>query len=61
MPADDRFWLDDEEVVAPARPEVVEPYPENAIRVPQSWSGIGAEGNLELVAKNQVLKGDVTT
>jgi hypothetical protein len=61
VPADDRRWLDDQEVVAPGRPEPPEPGPENAVRVRQSGSGIGSEGDLELVAENKVFKGDVTT
>jgi hypothetical protein len=60
VPADSRLWLDDEEEVAPGRPELPEPDQENAIRLPQSGSGIGSERDLELVAENQVLKRDVT-
>jgi hypothetical protein len=60
MPADNRLWLDDQEVVAPGRPEMPKPDPQNAIRVPQSGSGVGSERDVELVAEHEVFKGDVT-
>jgi hypothetical protein len=52
VPADDRRWLDDQEVVAPGRPALPEPDPENAIRVPQTGGGVGLESDVELVAEN---------
>jgi hypothetical protein len=57
VPADNRLWPDDEEVLAPGRPELPEPDPENAIRVPQTGSGVGSERDLELVAENQGSQG----
>jgi len=40
---------------------VSEPYPEHPIRVGQARGGIGAKGDLELVAENDVFKRDVAT
>jgi hypothetical protein len=59
VPADNGLRLDDEEVVAPARREPADPDPENPIRVPQAGCGVGPEGDLQLVAEDHVLKGDV--
>ena len=39
---------------------MAEPDPENAIRATQSGSGVCSERDVELVAENEVLNGDVT-
>jgi hypothetical protein len=61
VPTEHSFWLDDVEVIAPRRPNLSEPDPEEAIRVGQAWRGIGAKDNLKLVTENEVFKRDVTT
>ena len=61
MPVDNGLWLDDQEVVAPRRPELAEPDPLNAIAVRQSGSGVSSKSDVELVAENEVLKGHITT
>jgi hypothetical protein len=60
MPVNNRRRLDDEEVVAPVWPEPVHPDPQNAIRPLHSGRWVGSEGDLQLVAENQVLKGEAT-
>jgi hypothetical protein len=59
MPSDHGLGLNDAKVIAPRWPKASEPDPENAIRVGQAWRGVGAKGDLELVAENEVLKGDL--
>jgi hypothetical protein len=59
VPAEDGFGLDDVEVIAPRRPSVSEPHPEQTIRVGQAGRGIGAKDNLKLVTENEVFKHDV--
>jgi hypothetical protein len=49
------------EVIAPGRPRVSEPDPEHAIGVAEAGRGVGAKGDLELVAENQVLQHDIAT
>ena len=61
VPPDHGFWLHDVELIAPRRPSLSEPDPEEAIRVGQAWRGIGAKDNLKLVTENEVFKRDVTT
>jgi len=61
VPAENSCRFDDLEVIAPGRPRVSEPYPEHPIRVGQARRGIGAKGDLELVAENDVFKRDVAT
>jgi hypothetical protein len=39
----------------------LQPHPEDPIRVGQAGRGIGAKGDLKLVAENQVLEGEVAT
>ncbi len=60
VPADNGRWLDDQEVVPPARPEPADPDPQNAIRTPQPGCGVGSEGDLELVAEDEILQRNVT-
>jgi len=60
VPADNRLWLDDVEVIAPGRPEPADPHPQNAIRTPQSGCGVGSEGDLELVSEDEILQRNVT-
>jgi hypothetical protein len=40
---------------------MVEPDPENSIRILQSGTGGGSERDVELVAENEVLEGDVAS
>ena len=50
----------DVEVIAPGRPSLLQPHPEDAIRVGKAGSGISAKGYLKLVAEDQVFKGEGT-
>jgi hypothetical protein len=61
VPAEDSCRFDDLEVIAPGWPRVSEPYPEHPIRVGQVGRRIGAKGDLELVAENEVFKRDIAT
>jgi len=60
VPAENRLRSDDEEVVLPGRPEPADPDPQNAVRAPQPGRGVGSEGDLELVAENEILQREVT-
>jgi len=61
VPPEHGFWLHDVEVIAPGRPGVLNPDPEQPIGVGQAERGISAKGDLELVAENEILKRDVAT
>lgn len=59
--AEHGFRFHDVEVIAPGWPRAVEPDPEHPIRVGQAGRRVGAKGDLELVAEDEVLKCDVAT
>ena len=61
VPAQHSLGLDDHQVLSPHWPEAPEPYPNNAILTAEARVAIGPEGDLELVAGDKVLKGDITT
>jgi hypothetical protein len=60
MPADHGLRLDDEEVGVPGRPEPADPHPEDAVGAAEARTGVCPEGNVELMAKREVLEGEVT-
>ena len=59
MPSDDRFGLHDDQGGSPVRPEPGEPYPEDAVAVPQlrTFDGLLEDGNL--LSQCEVLDGQV--
>ena len=60
MPSQDRLRLHQTEVLSPTfRPEAAKPDPEDSIRSPEARMRIGAQGDLELVAEDQVLEGEI--
>jgi hypothetical protein len=61
VPAEHGFRFHDMEVIAPGWPRAVQPDPEHPIRVGQAGTRVGAKGDLELVAEDEVLKCDVVT
>ena len=57
VPAQDRLRLHDPKVLVPAlRPEVAKPDPEDSIRSAEAGMRVCAQGDLELVAEDQVLQ-----
>jgi hypothetical protein len=46
--------------VPPVRPEPADPDPQHAIRAPHTRCGVGSEGDLELVAEDEILQRNVT-
>ncbi len=52
--------LDDQQVVAPGRPDLLEPHPQQAILVLEPEARLRSKGDLELMAENQVLESNVT-
>ena len=61
VPAQHGLGLDDHQVLSPPWPEAPEPYPNNAILTAEARVAIGPEGDLELVAEDDVFKRDVAT
>ena len=60
MPADHCLRANQQEMVAPpAGPQVMEPDPEDAVGVSEARPGIVPENDLKLVAKHEVLEGEV--
>jgi hypothetical protein len=41
--------------------EAIDPDPQDPITTPESRSGVGPEGNLELVAEDEILEGEIAS
>jgi hypothetical protein len=55
VPAEDGFWSEQDEMPHPVRVEAADHQPEEAVPGPQVGSRTRTEGDLELVAQEQVL------
>jgi hypothetical protein len=61
MPAQDRLRLHDPKMLPPAlRPEAAKPDPKDPIRCPEAGMRVGAQGDLKLMAEDQVLKREIS-
>jgi hypothetical protein len=61
VPADHGLGPHDRYVLSPsAGPQAREPDPEDAVGAPEARTGVCPEGNVKLMAKREVLKGEVT-
>ena len=60
MPADHGLRLDDQQVVPPGWPDLAEPDQQQAIRVLESEVRVRPEGDLKLIAENEVLESNIT-
>jgi hypothetical protein len=62
MPPEDGFGLDDKQVLAPALwPEQANPDPKDSISIAEARVGVGAQDDVELMAKDEILEIEVTT
>jgi hypothetical protein len=60
MPAQHGIRLHQTKVLAPTvRPEAAKPDPQNPIRSPDAGMRVGAQGDLELMAEDQVLQREI--
>ena len=60
MPADHSFGLDDDQCFSPLGPQTFQQNPQDTIMGSPLWSGLLGLEHAELLAKSQVLKGEVT-
>jgi hypothetical protein len=57
-----RFRLDYKQVLAPALwPEQAKPDPKDSISISEARVGVGAQDDLKLMAKDEILESEVTT
>jgi hypothetical protein len=62
MPPEDGFGLDDKQVLAPALwPEKANPDPKDSISISEASVGVGAQDDVELMAKDQVFESQVAS
>jgi hypothetical protein len=61
MPPEDGFGLDYQQVLAPALwPEQANPDPKDSISISEARVGVGAQDDVKLMAKDEILKSEVT-
>jgi hypothetical protein len=62
MPPEDGFGLDYKQVLAPPHwPEQANPDPKDPISISEARVGVGAQDDLQLMAKDEILESEVTT
>jgi hypothetical protein len=62
VPPEDGLGLNQEEVVTPAPwPEPANPDPKDSISISEPWVPVGAKCDVKLMAKDEILEGDITT
>ena len=62
MPPENGFGLDHKQVLAPAPcPEKANPDRKDSISIPEAGVRVGAQGDVKLMAKDEILESDVTT
>jgi hypothetical protein len=61
MPPEEGFGLDYKQVLAPALwPEKTNPDPKDSISMSEARAGVGAQDDVKLMAKDEILESEVT-
>ncbi len=61
MPPDDRFRPDQDKVAAPIGAEASDQNPEQPVVAPEGWPALRAQGDLELLAQEEILHDQVVS